>query len=52
MNSGRGIGGTIALLGMGVIAVAAIYQLNKGGTTGVTATTGSGVNATVTNMFK
>lgn len=52
MNSGRGIGGTIALLGMGVIAVAAIYQLNKGGTTGVTATTGNVVNSTVTNMFK
>lgn len=48
----RGVGGSVAVVALGVIVVAAIYQLNKGGTTGVTATTGNVVNNTVTNLFK
>lgn len=52
MNNSRGVVGTLGLVAMGVIAVAAIYQLNKGGSTGVTASATSVSNNTITNLFK
>ena len=47
---GQGIVGGIVTLGIGVIAIAAIYQLNaRPGITNATTTLGQ---ATLTNLFK
>lgn len=51
MSTGQQLVGGIVTLGVGVIVVAAIFQLNKGGSTGVTAQASSSYQKTLSSLY-